>query len=267
MLFRSDARAFLHAGVQIYDPNTGVQEGSRIRRTPLAGNIIPQNRISAIARNYLAFYPQPNQPGDLQGRNNYVSGNTRADDFYSLTFRGDHQMTEKQKAFFRYTYNNRREARGNWSGVTNNLRATGNFLFRLNYNGTFDHVYTLSPSAVLNWRAGFSRFGEPNIRQHEGFFDPKSLGFPAQAAAFFGPEQYLPRFDIGGFGALGDSVGGGLTYNIYSFQPNLTKIAGGGKHQIRTGYDFRAYRQNNFGAGHAAGTYSFGTKLYPWSSG
>src|SRR5262249_45867148 len=135
----------LGSAYQIYDPLTGVQEGSRIRRTPLAGNIIPSNRINAISKNYLALYPLPNQPGDREGRNNYVSANTRGDDFYSLTFRGDHQMTEKQKAFFRYTYNNRRESRGNWSGVTSGVRATGNYLFRINSAGTFDHVYTLSP--------------------------------------------------------------------------------------------------------------------------
>ena len=249
----------LGSAYQIYDPLTATQEGSRIRRQPLAGNIIPQDRISPIAKNYLALYPLPNQAGDREGRNNFVSANTRGDDFYSLTFRGDHQMTAKQKAFFRYTYNNRRESRGNWSGETAGIHATGNFLFRINYAGTFDHVYAISPTTVVNWRAGYSRFKEPSIRQHEGQFDPKSLGFPAQTATFFGPEKYVPRFEIGQFSVLGDSIGGGLTYNIYSFQPTVTHIAGGGKHQIRAGYDFRAYRQNNFGAGHAAGRYDFGT--------
>lgn len=247
---------------QIYDPLTAVQEGSRIRRTPLAGNIIPASRINPIAKNYLAFFPLPNKPIDPrepEGRNNFVSANSRADDFYSLTFRGDHQMTDKQKAFVRYTYNTRRESRGNWSGVTNGVNATGNFLFRINYNTTFDHVYTLSPTTILNWRVSFSRFEEPNIRPHEGKYDPKALGFAPSVAAYFGPEQYLPRFEIGQFSALGDSIGGGLTYNIYSFQPTLTKVAGGGKHQIRMGFDFRSYRQNNFGPGHSAGRYDFGT--------
>jgi len=247
----------LGSAYQIYDPNSGVAEGSRVRRTPLAGNLIPANRISPIAKKYLELYPLPNQLGDKEGRNNFVSANTRGDDFYSLTLRADQQLSSRQKAFFRYTANNRRESRGNWSGVTNGVRATGNYLFRINYAGTFDHVITLSPTTVLNWRAGYSRFSEPNIRQHEGFFDPKSLGFPAQASAYFGPEQYVPRFEIGQFSVLGDSIGGGLTYNIYSFQPTLSKIVG--KHHLRMGYDFRAYRQNNYGAGHSAGRYDFGT--------
>ncbi len=248
-------------GIIIYDPATARAEGGRVRRTPFAGNIIPANRISAIAKNYLSFYPLPNQPGDAQGRNNFISGNPRTDDFHSESFRFDQTLTERQRFFIRYTHNNRKEARGNWTGEVNGIRPTGNFLFRINDGGTFDHVYNFSPTVVLNSRAGFSRFNEPSIRQHQGIFNPASLGFPASTAALFGPESYLPRFRIsidgGPYSPLGDSVGGGTTHNIYTAQSTLTKIAG--RHSLRLGYDFRSYRENSFGAGHAAGLYEFGT--------
>ncbi len=245
---------------QIFDPLTAVSAANgRIQRTPFAGNQIPTNRISTIAKNYFNLYPLPNQAGDREGRNNFIAGNVRGDDFYSQTYRFDHQLTEKQRMFFRYTYNNRRESRGNWSGITQGIHATGNFLFRINNAGTFDHVYTISPTTVLNWRAGFSRFNEPNIRQHEGLFDPATLGFPAQTVSYFSGYQYVPRFEIGGMTVLGDSIGGGTTHNIYSFQPTVTKIVAGGRHQLRIGYDGRSYRENSFGPGHAAGRYDFGT--------
>lgn len=247
----------LPAGALIYDPATSRQEGARVRRDPFPGNIIPANRISAIARNYLNFYPLPNQPGDAQGRQNYISGNPRTDKFRSLSGRFDQTISEKQRFFVRYSYNNRRESRGNWTGVVNGIRPTGNFLFRINNGGTFDHVYNFSPTVILNSRVGFSRFNEPNIRQHQGVFNPASLGFPSATAALFGPEQYLPRFEIGQYSVLGDSVGGGSNFNIYTAQSTMTKIAG--KHSWRFGYDFRSYRQNAFGAGHAAGRYDFGT--------
>lgn len=247
----------LPAGALIYDPATSRQEGARVRRDPFPGNIIPANRISAIARNYLNYYPLPNQPGDAQGRNNYISGNPRTDKFRSLSGRFDQTISDKQRFFVRYSYNNRRESRGNWTGEVNGIRPTGNFLFRINNGGTFDHVYNFSPTVIVNSRVGFSRFNEPNIRQHQDVFNPASLGFPAATAALFGPEQYLPRFEIGQFSSLGDSVGGGSNFNIYTAQSTLTKIAG--KHSWRFGYDFRSYRQNGFGAGHAAGRYDFGT--------
>jgi hypothetical protein len=254
-----DFSALLALGTQyqIYDPLTGVREGSRVRRQPFTGNIIPATRISSIAKKYLDLYPHANTAGDSQGRNNYVSPQVRGDDFHSESYRFDHQLTDKQRMFFRYTHNSRREARGNWSGETGGIKATGNYLFRVNNGGTFDHVYTLSPTTVLNYRVGFQRFNEPNIRQHQGAFNPASLGFSSQTAALFGGVSYLPRFEIGGFSVLGDSVGGATTHNIYSFQPTLTKIVGG--HQLRAGYDFRAYRENSFGLGHAAGRYDFDT--------
>jgi hypothetical protein len=245
---------------QIYDPSTGrVAAGGRVQRDPIPGNRIPASRLNNVARNYLGLYPLPNQAGDREGRNNFLSGNVRGDDFHSETYRFDHNLTDKQRIFTRITHNNRREFRGNWSGVTNGVRATGNFLFRINDGVTFDHVYTISPTSVLNWRIGFSRFKEPSIRQHEGFFNPASLGFSSQTASYFGGFQYVPRFEIGGFTSLGDTVGGGSTHNIYSLQPTLAKILGGGRHQIRIGYDGRSYRENGWGPGHAAGRYDFGT--------
>jgi hypothetical protein len=45
---------------QIFDPASGVLEGSRIRRLPLAGNLVPKTRQSAIALKYLPYYPLPN---------------------------------------------------------------------------------------------------------------------------------------------------------------------------------------------------------------
>jgi hypothetical protein len=252
---------------QIYNPATAQRVTrcnplsgrveTRIERLPFAGNIIPTNLISAVARNYLNYYPLPNQPGDSQGRNNFISGNPRTDDFHSESFRFDQTVSEKQRFFIRYTHNNRKEARGNWAGEVNGIRPIGNFLFRINDGGTFDHVYIFSPTTTLNTRVGFSRFNEPNVRQHEGAVSPASLGFSAQTAAFFGDVQYLPRFEIGGFSVIGEGLGGVTTHNIYSFQPTLTHIVG--SHSLRAGYDFRSYRENGFGPGHAAGRYDFGT--------
>lgn len=246
-------------GIVIYDPATARAEGSRVRRDPFPGNIIPASRISAIAKNYLSYYPLPNQPGNSQGQNNFISGNPRTDDFHSESVRFDQVLSEKQRFFVRYSHNNRVEARGNYGGVVSGIKSTGNFLYRINDGGSFDHLYTFSPTVTLNTRVGFSRFNEPNIRQHEGQVTPASLGFPAATAALFGPESYLPRFEISGYSVLGDSVGGGSTHNIYSFQPTLTKIAG--RHAFRVGYDFRSYRENAYGAGHAAGRYDFATNF------
>jgi hypothetical protein len=253
-----DFSALLSQGIVIYDPLTAVRRADgRIERQPFPGNIIPANRISPIAREYLKYYPLPNQAGDAQGRNNFFTTNPRGDDFYSMNFRVDHVLSEAQRFFVRYSRNNRVEYRGNWTGEVNGIRPTGNYLYRINDAVNLDHVWTMSPSSLLNVRGGWSRFQEPSIRQHQGIFDPASLGFPPSATQYFGSNRYFPRFEFedNSFSELGDTFAGGTNFHIYSFQPTWTNIRG--SHTLRTGYDFRVYREDSAPSIHSAGRYDF----------
>lgn len=255
-----DFSALLSQGITIYDPLTAVlRADGRVERQPFAGNIIPSNRISAIGRNYMGFYPMPNQAGDAQGRNNYITPNPRGDDFYSMNYRVDHVLTNKQRVFVRYSRNNRVENRGNWTGDIGGVKPVGNFLYRINDALNGDHVWTMSNSSLLNVRASWSRFQEPSIRQNQGIFDPASLGFSAATTQYFGSNLYFPRFemdDAQSFSDLGDSFAGGTNVNIYSVQPTWTLFRG--KHSFRSGADFRIYREEAFPSPHSAGRYDFG---------
>ncbi|HEX6626019.1 MAG TPA: carboxypeptidase-like regulatory domain-containing protein, partial [Pyrinomonadaceae bacterium] len=271
-----DFSALLSQGIQIYDPltagcgaplvpppagQTTCASGVRVVRAAFPGNIIPATRISQIARNYLQFYPLPNQQGDALGRNNFISGQPRTDDFHSESVRIDHTYTDKHKAFVRYTHNYRQEARSNWTGVLGGINPTGNFLFRINNGATYDHVWTATPTTIVNARFGFSRFWEPNIRQHQGEFDPASLGFSARTAAFFGDASHLPLLDFpdNTFSEIGNDMGAASSFNIYTFQPTVTKVFAA--HSVRLGYDFRSYRENSYPATHAAGRYEFASNF------
>ena len=66
------------------------------------------NRINPIARNDAEVLPAAEPGGQRQGQNNYFSDNPRTDDFYSISTRVDHRLTDKQQIFVRYTRNNRR---------------------------------------------------------------------------------------------------------------------------------------------------------------
>lgn len=243
--------------IVIYDPATARQNGARVQRDPFPGNKIPANRFNPVALNYLKFYPLPNaKPTDAAlGTNNFFSSQPRADNFHAESYRFDQVISEKQRLFFRYSHNSRRESRSNWAGLVNGINPTGNFLFRINNGGTLDHIYNLSPTIVLNLRGGFTRFVEKNQRQHQGEFSPASLGFSPASSAFFGDASYLPQFAITGLSSLGNTLGDTTAFNIYSVQPTLTKIAG--NHTLKMGYDFRSYRENNTPSAHAAGLYNF----------
>jgi hypothetical protein len=254
-----DLSALLGSGIRIFDPLTAQPVGDRIQRTVFGNNVIPPERINSVARAYLTFYPLPNQPGDAQGRNNFISPSPRSDTFNSETLRLDFKFNEKHNSFFNYTRNNRRESRGNWTGSINGIIPTGTFLFRSNNGATYDHIYTMSPATVLNLRLGFTRFHSPTIRLNEGAFNPALLGFPPDTVPLFKGASYLPRFEIGGFSPIGDSLGSVFTDYIYSFQPTVTRMFG--NHLAKLGYDLRLYRENASGLGHAAGRYDFGTNF------
>jgi hypothetical protein len=250
---RGDFSELLAQGIQIFDPRTAQQVGARVVRTAFPGNIIPADRISPIAQQLLKYYPEPNQPGNL-GTNNYFSTNPRTDDFYSISTRVDHRLTDKQHMFVRYTRNNRKESRGAYFGEVNGVVPTGNFLFRINDGVTADHVYTMSSQSVLDVRVGWQRFQEPNVRQHEGLVDPASLGFTPNVTSLFGT-RYFPVVDVGSFSQLGDSLAATTTHSIYSFQPTFTRISG--THAIKAGYDWRMYKEFSVNPGAEGGSYQF----------
>ena len=155
----------------------------------------------------------------------------------------------------RYTRNDRTEARNAWYGTVSGTRPRGNFLIRKNDGVTYDHVYTMSPASLFNLRAGWQRFDEPNIRQHEGSFDPTSLGFSQSTNALFGDARYFPLFDFASLSDIGENLGGATTHSIYSVQPTYTRIWG--RHSIRAGYDLRLYREREVNPGAVGGSYMF----------
>jgi hypothetical protein len=237
-----DFSGLLGQGIQIYDPQTGqISTGTTVVRTPFAGNIIPTGRLSPIAQKVLGYYPLPNQPADASGQNNFFYENPRKDTFNSESFRFDHTVTQKQRLMARYTRNDRRESRNAVFGDVNGVVPTGNFLFRKNDGITVDHTWTQTSTSLWEFRAGWQRFREPNVRQHEGQFDPASLGFAPSVVSLFRGANYFPLFDFDTITDIGDNLAGNTTESIYWFQPTWTKIAG--NHSFRAGYDLRQYQE------------------------
>jgi hypothetical protein len=256
-----DFSALLGQTIIIYDPlSAQISTGTNVIRTPFQGNIIPAGRINPIAQKVLSYYPLPNQAGDASGQNNFFYANPRTDTFNSESVRVDHTVTAKQRLMARYTRNDRREARGANLGEVNGIVPTGNFLFRKNDGVTVDHTWTQSSSSLWDIRAGWQRFREPNVRQHEGKFDPASLGFSPSVVALFRGAQYFPSFDFTTISDIGDNLAGNTTHTIYSFQPTYTKLAG--NHSVRAGYDLRRYHESNANLNRMAGEYTISNSSF-----
>jgi hypothetical protein len=86
----------------IYDPLT-IDKTTNIRQA-FPGNVIPQNRMSAVALNMLKFYPAPNDLADTSHGFNYVVNGQTTNKFYHLDSRLDHDFGTQWHSFFRLSH-------------------------------------------------------------------------------------------------------------------------------------------------------------------
>src|SRR5215510_11643455 len=250
----------------IYDPATAPQTGTgNFNRTAFTGNIIPTNRLNPIAVEYFKYFPLPNSPGNADGTNNYFSNMNRRQNYRAFLTRIDHKISDKQTIFGKFFRSFNPEDRYDWAGVVNGFPVTKGFEYRTNNGGNIDYTITLSPSLVLDLRAGANRFTQERLPGDE--FDPARLGFAGPALAVMRGYQHLPRFDIRTYDAtrpirsiLGSNradYNEGLLrpFQMATFQPTVTQIFG--NHATKYRYDFRVIRENRTTDGYKGGRFFF----------
>jgi hypothetical protein len=247
---------------QIFDPLTGVVQGSRVMRQPFAGNLIPATRFSPIAQNYLKYYPLPNQAGQANGQANFLSNTDgERNRFYNTIGRLDVNLTDKHKFFFGARNNLRVGSGGNGFGKSVYDNPTsGNYLQRLNWGLTFDDVYSIGPTFLMNSRLNWTRFVEPQTNFSLGY-DSSSLGLPAYLSTN-APRKILPRVSFSTITALGSDGGIERPLDIFQIFESFTKLLG--QHSLKFGADIRQYRESQLNAGYTNGTFVFGNN---WTNG
>ena len=244
----------------IYDPLTGVAQGGRVARTPFPGNIIPGGRISSIAKNYLQYYVQPNQPGSPNGQANFLSNTDgERNTFYNVIGRLDVNLSDKNRFFFAARHNLRTGNGGNGFGKTVNDNPTAtDALKRINWGYTFDDVHTFTPTFLMNSRLNWTRFVEPTRNFSLGF-DSTTLGLPAYLSAA-APRKILPKISFSSstsFTNLGDTGGVEFPFDTFQIFETFTKLKG--KHTLKFGMDLRQIRESQTSFGFSNGTFVFGT--------
>lgn len=246
---------------QIYDPATiAPAANGRFSRQPLPGNIIPPSRLDPVARNIVNYFEAPNQAGTADGSNNWTTPGPESDKFHSHLFRVDHNFSEKHRVFVRGDRNDRvllYDVRFNG--------AVGANFDRRNRGISFDDVYVLSPTTVINTRYGYNRFIEGNASITEDM-DLGALGFSSsyvnaiKSAASDGVK--FPSIRIARYAELGGSTKSIRTNDTHEFSSNVTQLMG--KHNFRYGYALRTWRENNRSLGQSSGQIDAGTN---WTRG
>ena len=228
--------------VTIYDPLTRVSNGSGgFIGQPFAGNIIPQNRISPIARAVLSFYPQPKNPGLLG--NIFDSALPEVTKPYdNLTVKIDQNISDKNRLFVRGSGYNRHSLLSDYLGST----ATGlDFSFK-SYQGVIDDVHSFDANTVLNVRFSYNRFIRLQDQKTDARgFDLTKLGFDSRYNNLTPAEvRRFPRFDFQG-GLVGTGYGNeNRPIDTQSYAAILNKVVN--RHSLKFGGELRIYREDSF---------------------
>jgi hypothetical protein len=241
----------------LYNPFSATQSGSTITRQPYANNVIPTSQLNPIALAYLNYFPLPNLTNARpDGQLNYGNTSTTGDTFNNELGRLDYNMSDKNRMFFDIRRTHLEQEKNNYFG--NGVTATQ--LFRNNWGGTLDDVYTVNATNVVDVRLNFTRMAEIHANPTDGF-NPSTLGFPSYIAS---NSQYLqmPYITFSGscgsqtsfqcIGGSGDSVLPSQSLQLYGTWMTIK-----GNHTLKFGGDARQYRLNTFTPGNASGTFSF----------
>lgn len=229
----------------IYDPASNACNGAICSKQPFAGNLIPANRISSVARSFQSYMVAPSTSGLL---NNYLSTLPKSLHTNNVTSKVDLNLSASNRLFVLF-------ARGKYStDYTGNLTPTGTAL-PLPYNSSagvvqeiptiaqIHHTHVFTPSLLNDASFGLMRIWIPIISNTAAGAYPAKAGLtglpPGNAALqfpainFTGPNAPINWATTGPFNEA---------ENNFTFQDNVQWIHG--KHAVTFGFQIQRLQDN-----------------------
>jgi Carboxypeptidase regulatory-like domain/TonB-dependent Receptor Plug Domain len=227
--------------ITIYDPTTGRDVNGVWTRDPFPGNRIPADRISAAARAFMKYYPDPNYTaaGTAPWQNNLdYPEHFNKDLFWNWVGKVDHNFSANDRAYFRWGENERNEVR-NTTAIRSGPAQNGQLpLWRANRALVGDWVHIFGADTVFNLRASYTYFLEWSYSQDSLGFDATEF-WPASLVQQFPSKQVggiFPVINMDDYVALSRGSAPNRNRN-YTIQPNISTTRGA--HTIRSGLDVR----------------------------
>jgi hypothetical protein len=221
--------------ISIYDPLSTTQSGSSYVRQPFAGNVIPASRIVPAARNIMGYIPLPDVTGSLPTEfNNYVSPNDEGQYGYNqYYFKLDYIWNAKHHTFASNTRNQGHENRSQTGFPLGDPARYGPDPNQRNhYGATVDHVWTVTPTLVLDARIAWDRYFWRREQTTIDAFNGASLGFQGIASA--NSEEHFPSVTFTNYTEIGGGVSRMFQGNdVYSAVVDLSKMLG--RHFLKFG--------------------------------
>lgn len=234
---------FSKTGATIYDPRTGTSDGRN--RTPFAGGIIPQDRISAVAKKIAPHWPEPNlrnADGTIPEFNNYFTQPLFTFNRWTLDSKVNWNATDRLQVFGRYSQLDFNQFNETVLGpqLQGGPGAGGNpgYGWGDTYNFSAGFNYTVSRNIVMDAHVGWVKM-QSNVEMTD-LGENKGrdwLGIPGTN----GPDPWdggTPFFDLDGYADLGTTQDFMPYYrddDQYQFVGNMNWLKG--SHNIRFGSD------------------------------
>ena len=243
---------------QLYDPFSWQPAANgRLSSLPLAGNIIPLNKRSAIGMNLLQFWPLPNAPGNADGSSNfYCNMSGQSNQYWGMTIRWDHNFSERFRMFgsiYRSDRNNQ-----DYNIFQNDV--SGDAWHSHPRGGVLDGVYVISPSFIVDGRVGIDRTDLLVAALGKSALNWKYAenGFPAYMDALIDPQiERMPSFGPSGLNGIPPGANLSITI-VNSFTPSVHFTKTMSTHSMKFGWEMILRQRNAFAPGiGATGSYNF----------
>ena len=209
------------------------------------GNGLCQLTVAPNTKPYLESYPLPNQPDRSDGTARFVEGNTQVTGQDYWTARGDHQISNSDSLFVRFTKDDADRA-------TPNMNRLGT-QFTANRLTTVEHTHIYSPALLGKTHLAFNRTNFSDIQ------DPRAdrvfplESFSDNTAALAGISITSPDVTDWGGTSLSPRTN---VQNTWQFKEEAYYSLG--RHSMKMGFQYERFQYNMRGDFHGAGDFSFG---------
>ena len=176
----------------IYNPFTTRFPDGQYSRHPFPGNVIPTTMLDPVALKLMAYYPNPNIPGNaVTGANNYAGTAGLPTDSDQYTVRVDQNISDKQHFFARWSQKRQfKQLSGDFLG-SSDPGGDGTLAPDNRWDAGLGFTDAFSPTFVMVANFGWGRWAEG--RKPQGVpFDPSSVGLPSALDPLEGRARFPP---------------------------------------------------------------------------